>query len=433
MIPAIGIDGVTGSLLVLVVAQHDIGTLCQDFSRDVLRIATVDANRHVESRLTAGAGNEVLIVLVADDGGALRGTIAHGVSEPHVVQEGLHLLVEGCATNDDLVEIAAEGIGDLLADHLAYLLADDRHMEEHTHTVVLNFGEHLLADDFLNDQGNGDDHRWFDTSESLGDDGGTRDAGEVEHMTAPDELEDELERHAIHVSHWQDADNRVAALEFLAQYVAREIDIAPEGTVGNHHTLGESRGTAGVVDQRQFFGTLLDVIADMFLTEIFGILDAKQFVEVFTGIGEFVGTRHHQRVVGDVDDTLQSRHLRGVDLCSHDIAHEEQFGIAVVHDVVNLVGHELMQDGHSHGTIGEGGEESHRPVGTVASAKSDLVALCHTRVLEHDVEFLYLSCHIVILQGRSLVVCQCIHVPMVDDALLNQCVKARYFHTSFFL
>ena len=41
-------------------------------------------------------------------------------------------------------------------------------------------------------------------------------------------------------------------------------------------------------------------------------------------------------------DGLQVGHLVGVDGLCHHIAHEEQFGTRVVHDVVHLLRHELV-------------------------------------------------------------------------------------------
>lgn len=67
------------------------------------------------------------------------------------------------------------------------------------------------------------------------------------------------------------------------------------------------------------------------------------------------------------------------------VTHEEKFCLAVVDDVVYLVGHELMQDRYGYGTIGEGSEECYCPVGTVATAEGNLVTLDDTRILEHDV------------------------------------------------
>jgi len=37
-------------------------------------------------------------------------------------------------------------------------------------------------------------------------------------------------------------------------------------------------------------------------------------------------------------------HLHGIYLSCYMVADEQEFGIRVVHDVMNLVGHELMQN-----------------------------------------------------------------------------------------
>ena len=82
-----------------------------------------------------------------------------------------------------------------------------------------------------------------------------------------------------------------------------------------------------------------------------------------------------------------------------------------------------MQDGNGNGSVGEGGQEGYRPVGTVAAAERNLVAPFHTAVLKQDMQFLYLACHIVVLQGGTLVVGQGILVPMADDALLDDFIQ----------
>ena len=96
------------------------------------------------------------------------------------------------------VELGTEGIGYLVAYLLLHLLADYRHVEQHTHAVVLNLREYLLADNLLDNQRNCNDNGWLDASECLSDDGWARDAGEIEEMAALDEFEDKLKRHAVH-------------------------------------------------------------------------------------------------------------------------------------------------------------------------------------------------------------------------------------------
>ena len=100
------------------------------------------------------------------------------------------------------------------------------------------------------------------------------------------------------------------------------------------------------------------------------------------------------------------------------VADEQELGVRVVHDVVNLLGHELVQDGNSHGAVGQRSQEGHGPLAAVAAAEGNLVALHHATVLEQNVQFLYLAGHIVELQGGAFVVGECIKVPVIDDALL---------------
>ena len=135
----------------------------------------------------------------------------------------------------------------------------------------------------------------------------------------------------------------------------------------------------------------------MFLAEVLGILVTEHLVEMLTCVGQLVGTREHQRIVGEIDDALKSGHLGAIYLGGNDIAHEEQLGVAMVHDVVNLVGHELMQDRYGYGTIGERGQEGTGPGRTVAAAEGYLVTLLHTAILKQDVQLLYLARHVMIL------------------------------------
>ena len=104
----------------------------------------------------------------------------------------------------------------------------------------------------------------------------------------------------------------------------------------------------------------------------------------------------------------------------------------MVDDVMDLLWHKLVQDRHGDSSIGKSCQEGHCPVGTVSTAKGNLVTFYYARILEHDVQFLYFACYIVKLQGSSLVVGKSIHVPMVDDALLDKCIKAWYLHMLVF-
>ena len=83
--------------------------------------------------------------------------------------------------------------------------------------------EHLLADNLLDDQRHGNDDAWLDLGKSLSDDGRRRRAVQIEHMTAMQEFEQELEGHTIHVSHRKDGDDIVATFDGGTQHVAGKV------------------------------------------------------------------------------------------------------------------------------------------------------------------------------------------------------------------
>ena len=92
----------------------------------------------------------------------------------------------------------------------------------------------------------------------------------------------------------------------------------------------------------------------------------------------------------------------------------------MVYDIVDLLGIELMEYGHSNGAIGEGGEECHGPLAGVAAGKGYLVTFHNAAILEKDMQLLDFAGHIMILQRLSLEVGQGVAIPVVDDALLDQ-------------
>ena len=80
----------------------------------------------------------------------------------------------------------------------------------------------------------------------------------------------------------------------------------------------------------------------MLFTEVFWVLLSEHFIKMFACVSKLIGTRKHQRIVGNVDDTLKCGHLGSVYRSCHHIAHKEQLGLRVVHDVVHLVGGKLV-------------------------------------------------------------------------------------------
>ena len=238
-------------------------------------------------------------------------------------------------------------------------------------------------------------------------------------MAAVQELEDKLKGHAIHVGHGQDGDDIVTCLDGLAQYMFGKVIVRPQGTVGNHDTLREAGCAAGIVNHGHFFAILLMIIVHVLFAEVLREFPSVELVQMFAGISQLIGSAHHERVVAIVDDSFQMRHLQGIDNRSHMVANKEQTGVRVIHNVMNLFGHKLMQDGHGNSTIGQCGQEGCGPLARVAPAEGNLVALLYARVLKQDVQLLNFACNIVILQRLSFIVGQCVAIPVADNAFFD--------------
>ena len=97
-------------------------------------------------------------------------------------------------------------------------------------------------------------------------------------MVAVDETEDKLDHHAIHVGHGQNAHDVGAALYVWTKTIKHKVEITPQSTIREHHTLGETCCAAGIVDECQLVGRLLLIIVNMLLAEIFGIFMSKHLV-----------------------------------------------------------------------------------------------------------------------------------------------------------
>ena len=232
VIPAFLVDSLAGCLLVHVVTCHHVRTSGHDLTSDVLRVATQDLHFHTIYGLATRTTHEVVVVAERDERCTLGGTIAHSDGEVDGEQKLFHLFRQGGATYDNLVHLATKGVENLLTDTLLDLLAHDRHLQQQAHAVVLYLGEYFLANDLLDDQWNGDNHGWLYLSESLRDDGGTRQTGEEEQMTTIAEAEHEFYCHTIHVGHGQDAQHVVASLHVTTQDAHDELYVAPDGAVG---------------------------------------------------------------------------------------------------------------------------------------------------------------------------------------------------------
>ena len=182
---------------------------------------------------------------------------------------------------------------------------------------------------------------------------------EVDVHTA-DELEDELECHAVHVGHGEHGEHTVAGLHILANGINSEVYVAPKGAVGYHHSLAVACGSAGVVDDGEFFCLVL-VVHHIFRTEGVGVSLAKEFVQVLACLYKVFGLAVQNLIVVDANDAIEGRHGIRTEVCPFALANEEELALAVVHNVMNLVGVELVEDGHCHCAVCDYRKEGNSP------------------------------------------------------------------------
>ena len=125
---------------------------------------------------------------------------------------------------------------------------------------------------------------------------------------------------------------------------------------------------------------------------------------MFAGVGYLFVAREQQRKIIHHEDTLQQGHGVLVQILPHLVAYKEQLRLRVVYDVMYIIRLELMQDRHNHRTIGDGSQEGHSPMRAVTSANRNFVAFLYATTLKDDMQLLYLSSHILVLQRGTLIV-----------------------------
>ena len=213
-----------------------------------------------------------------------------------------------------------------------------------------------------------DDDVGMDLGEGLHDDLRAGDAAQEMHVHAAGHLVEELEHHAVHVGRREHGHALHAGFQHRAGIVLREVDVGVQGPVRDHHALGEAGGTGGIINKRQLLGAVR-VVIQVFGTEVVGIFLAEGLVQVLTYVLTLFGVGIQELEGIDLDDDGEAGHLLLVEAFPDDLVHEEDAGLGMVHQVVDVAGLELVQDGHGHGAVGEGGEETGRPAGARTARK----------------------------------------------------------------
>ena len=232
-------------------------------------------------------------------------------------------MVQGRSADNHLVGTSTKSSINLLTNALFYFLLHDGHLQQQLHGIALYLGEHALADNFLNNQWHGHHYIRTDIFKGLRNDGRRGETCQEMQMIARTEWEQEFNSHSIHVGHGQYAQRAAELRHVVGQVFLTEIHITPQCPIGEHDTLRKTCRSAGVVDHAEFFG-FTHIPMNIVATIGIGKLAAKQLVQPFTGIGQFFVVRDIQREIGQVENTLQTRHFFLVDDVDHVIAHKQQ-------------------------------------------------------------------------------------------------------------
>ena len=171
------------------------------------------------------------------DRGALGHTVTDGVREAYLMEEVVHLLVESGTAYDYLLEVAAEGLADLVLDLLEHNLVKHRKLEQEPYgTALLDYRLDGVLVNLLDDERNGYDYVRAHFLHGLEYDLRARNPGEEIYVHTSGELVEHLEHKSVHVSCRQHGNNLAARLE-LRNGIPGENDIGPESPVRNHYTL----------------------------------------------------------------------------------------------------------------------------------------------------------------------------------------------------
>ena len=125
--PAVDIYDLGSGFGILVIAQHKVASPADDFARYMLRIGRIYLYFHAGGGFSARGQFQGFPTAGTDDRTAFRHAVGNGVGEAYLFEEAFHVGVEGCAADDDFIEIAAEDIHSLFAHVRFYLIVDDRH------------------------------------------------------------------------------------------------------------------------------------------------------------------------------------------------------------------------------------------------------------------------------------------------------------------
>ena len=119
------------------------------------------------------------------------------------------------------------------------------------------------------------------------------------------------------------------------------------------------------------------------------------------------------------DDGVECRHLSRVRRGENVLCGKEYFRLAMIDDIVNLVGLKVVEYGYHDGSISNNSHKCYAPSGTIGTAKRNTVATLDASLLEQGVELCDMLCDIGIVEQLTMIVGNGGQVPMVDNGFLD--------------
>ena len=133
------------SLLVLVIALHDVDAAANQFAGYVFRIIAQYLHFHVLHGNTAASCHIVVLMGKGDKRSGLCSSISHCDRETDADKEVLYLLVERSTTHNNLVRTFTKLSQYKLANLLLDALVDDWHVHQQSCAVGLDMWEYFLS------------------------------------------------------------------------------------------------------------------------------------------------------------------------------------------------------------------------------------------------------------------------------------------------
>ena len=218
-------------------------------------------------------------------------------------------------------------------------------------------------------------------------------------MDTHDKLVHQLEGHAVEMGCGkQRKDFHLGAQ--IGQHLLGKSHVAPQGTLRNHHALGLAGRARCVIDHEQVVGLLL-VEMQVSRLQSFGIGSLEQ---VFDSILFVEQTNLHTRQF-----LLK---VEGLEVLGHLRTHEEHLCIAVLDETQHHFGCELVEQRHSHRTIGEGSEQAYAPLGAVSATKDNTKTGLQTGILPCQMVTSNTIGNFMIIKIFTLIIGERLQIPM---------------------